>query len=72
MVRSERSRAIFVVRLCVRPDGRVDSLTVVKESGLPKWDASTLRAMREWRYSPYQPAEGKLACKNVCAAFNMR
>lgn len=53
MRQTNRTKLVAVVRMCLRPSGRVDTLRILKPSGYPAYDRRLLSRMRQWRYRPW-------------------
>lgn len=53
------------VKVCVAPDGSVESASLMKSTGVASYDEKILDAMRAWRYRPFV-INGEAA--RVCSA----
>ena len=51
---SKRDRLIASFKLCVDTTGAVNTVTLLKTSGFPDYDAKIIREMNKWAYRPYQ------------------
>lgn len=54
MARAGVDRVRASVRLCIDSRGRVRDLAVLRSTTYPAYDATLIRAMRAWRYRPYE------------------
>ena len=54
MARDGKDRVIAVYKTCVDERGSVASVTMLKSSGYPGYDAVISQAMFGWRYKPYE------------------
>ncbi|HTM23435.1 MAG TPA: TonB family protein [Kofleriaceae bacterium] len=59
-----------VVKMCLGPDGHVDSLDLLQSSGYPDYDAKILATMRAWRYSEF--GGQAIICSPVTFVYNVR
>ena len=65
----DRTLATAIVRLCLAPDGSVESTRVLKSSGVPVYDdqlQSTIRS--SWKFSPVDPDKPGRVCTSVTFA----
>ena len=53
IVKSGRSSVVASLKLCIDTKGKVSSVTPLKSSGFPDYDAKLDREMRRWAYKPY-------------------
>jgi len=51
--RSDKGKIVTSYKLCLSTDGSVSSVSVLKSSGFPAYDAKIQREMSTWRYRPY-------------------
>jgi TonB family protein len=65
---SGKARVIVPVKLCVSAAGEVRTVTILKSSGFPAYDATIERAMAAWRYRPFT-VDGKSTV--VCTAITL-
>ncbi len=54
MQRDGQSQTRALVMMCLTKEGRVRSLDLKKSSGYSDYDATLLREMKRWRYTPYK------------------
>ncbi len=66
--RSGKSRLVIPVKICLSATGAVKSVSVMKSSGFPKYDAKIKREMQTWKYRPFK-VNGKAA--PVCSAITL-
>ena len=60
-----KDKIIGTWKLCITVAGDISSVTMLKSTGFPAYDAKVERGIRTWRYRPYQ-INGKPA--PVCTA----
>jgi len=61
--------ATAIVRLCLAPDGSVESTRVVKSSGVAAYDDQLQRVIRStWRFSPVDPDKPGHVCTSATFA----
>lgn len=53
MRRAGTTKIVGMIKMCLSPRGTVRSLSVIKSTGFPTYDAALRRTMRQWRYKPY-------------------
>lgn len=53
IVQSGKSRLIGSFKLCVDVHGEIASISVLKSTGFPGYDATLDEGMRDWRYKPF-------------------
>lgn len=58
ILQSGQQRIIASFKLCLDPQGNVASVSKLKSSGFPDYDAKITSQMQQWRYRPYQ-VDGK-------------
>ncbi len=54
IMRDGKSKVLATYQVCVGTDGSVTSTTALKASGYDGYDAAIVKAMRDWRYRPYE------------------
>jgi cysteine-rich repeat protein len=61
------------VKMCLREDGGVLSLRLLRSTGYPAYDRLLTASMQGWRYRPYQLADGTnvMACTVVTFIYRM-
>jgi len=65
----DRTLATAIVRLCLAPDGSVESTRVLKSSGVPVYDDQLQGTIRSsWRFSPVDPDKPERVCTSVTFA----
>ena len=62
---SNKDRVIASFKLCIDTRGDIASITMLKSSGFPRYDAKLQSEIGAWRYSPYQLNGAAVA---VCTA----
>jgi hypothetical protein len=66
IVASGMAKAVGSYKLCITSEGRIASVSQLKSTGFPAYDAKIMSTIRgEWRYRPFL-VNGKPA--NVCTA----
>ena len=53
IARSVKGKIVTALKFCLSTDGSVSSVSLLKSSGFPAYDAKIQREMRTWRYRPY-------------------
>ncbi len=68
-----KTKIVGAFKLCVNVDGAVSSVSQLKATGYPSYDADILNGMRQWRYRPYQ-VNGKAVpvCTAVTFVYSQR
>jgi len=56
------------VKICLSEKGSVKSVSVLKASAYPKYDAKIVKEMKSWKYRPFL-VDGKAT--PVCSAITM-
>jgi TonB family protein len=54
--RIQRSRVVRIIGsylFCVDEAGKVDSVRMIRSTGVPNYDAKVMRGMQQWSYHPY-------------------
>ncbi|MDQ3368633.1 MAG: TonB family protein [Myxococcota bacterium] len=53
MLHAGRTRSVGMFKVCIAASGGVASVTVLKSTAYPAFDATLLAGIRGWRYRPY-------------------
>jgi TonB family protein len=71
--RSGKGKIVTSYKLCLSTAGSISSVSVLKSSGFPAYDAKIQREMRTWRYRPYV-VDGKASpvCTAVTYIYSQR
>lgn len=71
--RAQVSALIGSFQYCLGPTGKVDSVDLIRSTGVPDYDAMIMSGMREWQYAPYLD-DGKPVpvCSSVTFNYTQR
>jgi hypothetical protein len=71
--RAHVSALIGSFQYCLAPTGMVDSVDLIRSTGVPDYDAMIIGAMRQWQYAPYLD-DGKPVpvCSGVTFNYHQR
>jgi TonB family protein len=57
------------VRLCVSPDGAVQSIDLERRSGSNEFDRALASDVRAWRFEPYRAPAGIKVCERITVSY---
>lgn len=57
------------VRLCVSPDGAVQSIDLERRSGSSEFDRALARDVRAWRFEPFRAPAGIKVCERITVSY---
>jgi len=71
MVKRKLTRVIHSSKVCLATDGHISSVTMLRSSGVPKYDEKIRKRISDWEYKPFE-INGKPApvCTTVTIIYN--
>jgi hypothetical protein len=66
MAKAGKDKLIGSFKVCIDDTGRVSSVTMLKATGFPSYDASLMALIRAWAFRPFEEHDKPTA---VCSAF---